>query len=122
MSRKWIRLPAERELKVIKDNGLHEALVSKHAPEVRRALEALVHAIPQETIPLELAVSTLAGLLGAQSGIRRLISEVAALGSSPLDEREMLDALARWIIDNQIGRGFPWDPGVMPSRSTRRGR
>jgi hypothetical protein len=112
-----VRLPAERELAVIRDNGLHEALISTYAEEVRRALDALIQAIPGETISLDLTVATLAGLLGAQPGVRTLVVEVVALGTSPLDEEQLFAALARWIIDNQIGRGFPWDPAAVPTRS-----
>jgi hypothetical protein len=112
-----VRLPGERELAVIADNGLHEALIARHSEEVRRALDALTGAIPGETISLELLVGTLAGLLGAQPGVRGLCSEVVALGGNvALDEQQLLAALARWVIDNQIGRGFAWDPAVVPAR------
>lgn len=107
---KRIRLPTERELALIADNNLHEALVATHADEVRRALDALLQAIPGDSVTLELAVATLGRLLRAQDGIRALVVEVVALGTSPLDEEELFAALAGWVIDNQIGWGFPWDP------------
>ena len=113
---KRVRLSTERELRVIGDNGLHEALVGVLADDVGRALDALRLAIPGDTVTLELVTDTLAGLLFAQDRIRRLVAEVIALGATPLDERQLSVALACWIIDNQIGRGFEWDPWVVPVR------
>jgi hypothetical protein len=114
---KRVRLPTERDLAVIRDNGLHEALVGQHIEDVRRALDALIQAFPGEVVILDLVVMTLARLLRAQDGVRALVLEVVALGSSPLDEEELFAALACWIIDSQIGQGFSWDPWTLPSRT-----
>lgn len=113
---KRVRLPTERELKAIRDNALHQAIVDDLAAEVRRALDALMQAIPGDTVSLEVLASTLARLLRAQDGVRALVVEVVDLGGSSLDEEELFTAMANWIIDNQVGRGFEWDPWVLPAR------
>ncbi len=113
---KRVRLPSERQLKAIKDNALHEAIVADLADEVARALEALNTAIPGTTLTLDVATSTLSGLLRAQDGVRALVNEVANLGGSALDEDELLLAMANWIIDNQLGSGFEWDGSIPPAR------
>ncbi|HSZ14406.1 MAG TPA: hypothetical protein VK790_10275 [Solirubrobacteraceae bacterium] len=118
MSRR-IRIPSERQLKVIDDNGLHKALVSDHHDEVRRALEGVAHGVPGGVLHLDLAVSTLAELLRTQHGIRALVTDVVALGAAPMSEKELFAALSCWIIDNQIGRGFDWDTTVEVRRLER---
>ena len=116
---KRLRLPSERELTAIQDHGLHEALLAKHAAEVRLALDGLESVVLEETITLDIATRALAGLLYTQAGIRGLIARVDALGTSALDEDELFTALARWVLDNQIGGGFDWDPAIVPARPTR---
>jgi hypothetical protein len=113
---KRVRLTSARELKAIGDNGLHEAIVGDCAPEVSRALAAFVQAVPGQTITLDVAVGTLARLLSAQDKVRALVVEVAGLGGSALDEEALFMAMATWIIDNQIGRGFEWCPSDRPAR------
>jgi hypothetical protein len=112
---KRVRLLTDRELGVIDDNRLHLALVNKCSQEVRRALDGLVEGSPdEESVTLDVVVSTLAGLLRLQKGVRGLVAEVVALGTSQLNEEELFAALASWIIDSQIGRGFVWDPTAVP--------
>jgi hypothetical protein len=111
-----VRLLTERELSIIADHGLHEALLATHVDEVRRALTALRLGLPSDNVCLDVAVDALSQLLRAQDRIRMLLDEVDALGGSSLSQEELLSALARWIIDNQIGRGFLWDPLMAPTR------
>jgi hypothetical protein len=113
---KRVRIPTERDLQAIKDGGLHEVAVGALASEVRRALDALIQALPGNEPSLEVVIETLASLLKAQSGIRKVVLEVVGLGGTPLDETEFYVALARWIIDNQVGKGFEWDPWALPQR------
>lgn len=113
-----VRIPSSGELKVIKDHGLHQALVADHLPDVENALTALDSALQEDEVSLDIVTSTLAGLLPAQPGIRKLVQEVEALGESTLGEGEgsLYAALANWIVDNQIGKGFDWDATTPPER------
>jgi hypothetical protein len=112
-----VRIPTDRDLKAINDNNLHEELVDGLAGDVRRALDALIQALSGNAVgSLEVLVDTLAGLLKAQLGIRTMVIEVVDLGGIALDESELYVALSRWIIDNQVGRGFEWDPWEIPRR------
>jgi hypothetical protein len=112
-----VRIPTERDLKAINDNNLHQELVGDLAVDVRRALDALVQALSGDSVAsLDVLVEALAGLLKAQAKIREIVIEVVGLGGSALDDGELYVALARWIVDNQIGRGFEWDPWMLPQR------
>lgn len=115
MSRR-IRLPSEGELKAIKDHGLHQALVDDLRQDVENALEALNQALQETEVSLDTVVNTLAGLLPAQPDIRAVMQEVAGLGGSALDEAGLYLAAAKWIVDNQIGRGFEWEATQQPER------
>ena len=112
-----VRIPSVEELAAIKDHGLHQALVGDLSEEIQNALEALDRGLPAEEVSLETVTEALAGLLPAQPGIRKTVAEVAALGGSTLDdEAGVYLALARWIVDNQIGRGFKWEASTPPER------
>jgi hypothetical protein len=111
-----VRIPSSGELKAIKDNGLHQALVADLRADVENALTALDRAIQEDEVSLDTVTSTLAGLLPAQPGVRALVREVAELGGSALDEDGLYAALANWIVDNQIGKGFVWEASTKPER------
>jgi hypothetical protein len=113
---KRVRLPSERELKAIQDQDLHLAIVGDLLVEVEVALAALDGALREDIVSLEVVTATLAGLLKAQTGVRTLVVEVVQLGGMSLTESETYMAMASWIIDNQIGRGFEWDPPTKPIR------
>jgi hypothetical protein len=116
MSRR-VRIPSVGELQTIKDHGLHQALVGDLIDDVRNALEALDRGLQEDEISLETIVETLAGLLPAQPRIRKIVEEVAELGGSTITaERDVYLALAKWIVDNQIGRGFDWEASTPPER------
>ncbi len=111
-----MRLPTERELKAIKDNGLHEAIVDDLESEIERALGALERAIPSDRPTLDIVIGTLAELLRAQDRIRSLVDEILELGGTRLGESQIYAAMAVWIIDNQLGGGPEWDPTTPPRR------
>ncbi len=111
-----VRIPSDGELKAIKDHGLHQALISDLLPDVENALKALDRALQEDEVSLGTVTSTLAGLLPAQPGVRKLVREVAELGGSALDEAGLYAALANWIVDNQIGKGFDWEASTPPER------
>lgn len=111
-----VRIPSEGELRAIKDHGLHQALVGDLRPDVENALEALNQGLQEVEVSLDTVTGTLAGLLPAQPGIRAVAQEVAELGGSALDENGLYLALAKWIVDNQIGKGFEWEASVSPER------
>lgn len=116
MSRR-VRIPGVGELEAIKDHGLHQALVGDLLDDVRNALVALDHALQEDEVSLETVIETLAGLLPAQPGIRKITQEVTELGGSTIEvERDLYVALAKWIVDNQIGRGFDWEASTSPER------
>lgn len=111
-----VRIPSDGELKAIKDHGLHQALVGDLLGDVENALTALDNALQEDEIPLGIVIDTMAGVLPAQPGIRALVREVAELGGSALDEDSLYVALANWIVDNQIGKGFEWEARTKPER------
>jgi hypothetical protein len=116
MSRR-VRLPSVGELQTIKDHGLHQALVDDLVDDVKNALAALDHGLQEDEVSLETVIETLAGLLPAQPGIRELAVEVAGLGGSVINnERDVYLALSKWIVDNQIGKGFDWEASRPPER------
>ena len=107
-----VRILSDREsaLKVIEDNALDAAMTGSCAEDVRRVLEAYDHAAaPDALIFLDEAKSGLANLICLQDGIRAIVKDVVALGGTPMTEEAIYDALALWIIDNQVGRGFTWE-------------
>jgi hypothetical protein len=109
---KRVRLLSDVELEAIKDNALHQAIIGDLAHDVRRALTSLEQSIPGESVTLIVLTSTLAGLLRMQDGVRKTVMEIKALGGTSLDEDGLFEAIAKWVLDNQIGRGFVWDPGA----------
>lgn len=111
-----VRIPSDKELKAIKDHGLHQAVVGDLLNDVENALDALNQAIQGDEVSLDVVIFTLTGLLRAQPSIRAMVSEVAELGGSTLDEDELYAALAKWTVDNQIGRGFEWEASNRPMR------
>jgi hypothetical protein len=112
-----VRIPSVKELAAIKDHGLHQALVGDLIDEVQNALQALDRGLPADEVSLETVTEALAGLLPAQPGIQKIVAEVAVIGASTLeDEAGVYLALARWIVDNQIGRGFTWEASTPPER------
>ena len=106
-----VRLVDEPGIKAIQDNGLHEDLIGDLAVARDRALGGLVAGLPPNgSVSLTRCISALAQLLGAQQEVRTRVEEVIALGAEPLDAEELLQAMAAWVIDRQIGGGFDYEP------------
>lgn len=111
---KHLRTLSERQLKAIGDNGLHANLRGELEGEVAAALDAFAAALPTDTVHLDDVTLGLAGLLRQQAGIKKLVQEVRALGGTPLTEDQLYEAIAAWIIDNQLGGGLEWEPQQRP--------
>jgi hypothetical protein len=112
-----VRTLTERQLKAIGDNGLHSTLCDTLKNEVAAALDAFAAGLPTQTVHLDEITLGLAGLLRQQAGIKKQVQEVTALGGTALTENELYEAVAAWIIDNQIGGGLEWDPQQRPTLS-----
>lgn len=111
---KRLRTLTERQLRAIGDNGLHATLCEELGDEVAAALDAFAAAVPGNTVHLDDITVGLAGLLRQQEGIKKLVQEVAALGGTALTEEDLYQAVAAWIVDNQLGGGLEWDPQRQP--------
>ena len=113
-----IRTLTERQLKVIGDNGLHAKLCDNLKDEVGAALDAFAAGLPAQTVHLDEITLGLAGLLRQQAGIKEQVQEIYGLGGTPLTEGELYEAVAAWIIDNQLGGGLEWEPQQRPNPIT----
>lgn len=112
-----VRIPNQEELQMIKDHGLHQALVETLLPDVKNALDALDQALQEDEVSLETVINTLVGLLPAQPALRKVVREVDKLGGSTLGgENGIYVAVAKWIVDNQINKGFDWEASTPPER------
>jgi hypothetical protein len=111
---KHLRTLTERQLRAIGDNGIHAELCDELEGEVATALDAFAAGLPNDTVHLDDIALGLAGLLRQQEGIKKLVQEVRALGGTGLNENELFEAVAAWIIDNQLGTGLEWDPKQRP--------
>ncbi len=112
---KRVRLLADVELEAIKDNALHTAILGALADDVRRAPTSLEQSIPGESVSLTDLTTALAGLLRMQDGVRKTVMEIRALGGTSLDEDGLFEAIAKWVLDNQIGGGFAWNAATEPT-------
>lgn len=111
---KHLRTLTERQLRAIADNGLHAVLCDDLHTEVAAALDAFAAALPADTVHLDDMTLGISGLLRQQEGIKKQVQEVAALGGTALTEEELYEALAAWIVDNQLGAGLEWEPRRRP--------
>jgi len=111
---RMVRTLTERQLKAIGDNGLHATLCDDLDDEVAAALDAFAAGLSADTVHLDEITLGLSGLLRQQAGIKKQVQEIAALGGTALTESELYDAVAAWIIDNQLGGGLEWDPQQRP--------
>lgn len=109
-----VRTLTERQLKAIGDNGLHAKLCDDLGDEVAAALDAFASGLSAQIVHLDEITLGLAGLLRQQAGIKKQVQEIAALGGTPLTEGELYEAVAAWIIDNQLGGGLEWEPQQRP--------
>lgn len=117
-----VRLLSARSLDAIKVEGLHEEMSGRCVEEVRRSLEATSHAYSGKSEPhLDDLVHLLAVNLQAQAKLRAAVQEAYQLGSTGLVEDEFFEAMAQWLIDNQLGDGLLWRPET-PIRRRRRQR
>jgi hypothetical protein len=116
-----VRLVAARELKAIRIEGLHEEMCGRCEDEVRRSVEATAHLYPQGSEPhLDEVVQSLAANLQAMPNLHAAVQEAYQLGSTGLVESEFFEAMALWVIDNQLGEGLVWRPAVPVTRRRRR--
>lgn len=109
-----VRTLTERQLKAIGDNGLHATLSDELEDEVAAALDAFAAGLSAHTVHLEEITIGLSGLLRQQAGIKKQVQEIVAIGGTKLTVGELYDAVAAWIIDNQLGGGLEWDPHQRP--------
>jgi hypothetical protein len=107
-----LRTLSERQLKAIKENGLHVKLAGDLSDEVGAALDAFAASISAETVHIDEIVQGISGLLRQRTEIKKLVQEIYALGA--VGEEELYDALAAWIVDNQLGGGLEWEPKRRP--------
>jgi hypothetical protein len=114
---KRLRILSERQLEAIGKNGLHAILCEELKDEVAAALDAVAAGLTTNTVYLDQIVDLLAGMLLQQEGIKEKIREVSSLGGTGLNESELCEAVAVWIVDNQLGGGFDWDPRRRPEAS-----
>jgi hypothetical protein len=109
-----VRTLTERQLKAIGDNGLHALLSDDLKDEVAAALDAFAAGLSAHTVHLDEITLGLSGLLRQQGGVKKQVQEIVAIGGTELTESELYDAVASWIIDNQLGGGLEWDPQQRP--------
>ena len=117
-----LRLLSPRQLRAIKEAGLHEEMRSRRKDEVSRCVEAVAHLYADGSEPnLGDVVRSLATNLRAMPGLSSVVEVSYQYGSTALSEDEYYEAMALWVIDNQLGDGLNWRPGARLKRR-RRGR
>ena len=108
-----VRLMSVRALEAIKAQGLHEEMRSRCADEVRRSIEATVHIYSADDEPhLDAVIRSLAANLRAMPGLSAAVHEADQLGSTSLVEDDYFEAMALWLVDNQLGDGLLWNPST----------
>jgi hypothetical protein len=112
-----IRLLTKLQLRAIQDNGLHEEMAGNCVDEVRRALDAVGHL--HEGIQeghLNDVVRALAASLRTMPKLCAAVAEAVELGGAFADEESYFEAMAVWVVDNQLGEHLTWNAYIAVAR------
>lgn len=95
--------------------------MSECQPDIRQALDGAAQVLhDRDEVDLVELRDMLAANLAARPTVAELVREAAALGGTPLDEAELYQAIAVWIVDLQLEDGLVWRPGTPVRRRPRR--
>jgi hypothetical protein len=96
----------------LRDAGLHAHLLDKCLDELTAAIQATRQAIGGIEVDLERLQAALVANLQLQPRISDAVYVAVREGGVSLDQAELFDAIALWLLDLQLGDGLRWQTEV----------
>lgn len=114
-----LRLPNRGQRKALHEAALHAEMTQKHSAEVRQALVATAQGFAGRTeIDLEELRRLLASNLELRLPLRESVEEAIGLGGSTIQDPQLFfEAMALWLVDQQLGDGLLWRPAIEVRRA-----
>jgi hypothetical protein len=107
-----IRLADSTGRAQLRDAGLHAQLLDGCSDELRAALQATRLAIGGTEVDLERLQAALVANLQLQPRIRDAVYVAVSEGGVSLDQAELFDVIALWLLDLQLGDRLRWQAEV----------
>ncbi len=93
----------------LRDAGLHAHLLDDCEHELHAAIQATRQAVGGAEVDLERLQAAFVGNLQLQPRIAGAVYNAVREGGVSLDQAELLDVIALWLLDLQLGDGLHWD-------------
>lgn len=93
----------------LREAGLHAYLLDECSDEVGAAIRATRQAIGAEEVDLERLQAALVANLQLQPRIADGVYDAVREGGVSLDQAQLLEVIALWLLDLQLGDGLRWD-------------
>jgi hypothetical protein len=103
----------------LRDAGLHAYLLDDCEDELQAAIQATRQAIGGAEVDLERLQAAFVGNLQLQRRIAEAVFNASREGGVFLDQAQLFDTIALWLLDLQLGEGLQWNaaaPLVKPPR------
>jgi hypothetical protein len=93
----------------LREAGLHAHLLDECSDELSAAIQATRQAIGAEEVDLGRLQAALVANLPLQPRIAEAVYNAVREGGVSLDQAQLFDVIALWLLDLQLGDGLCWD-------------
>lgn len=114
-----IRLADDVGRHQLRDAGLHAHLLDHCEHELRAAIQATRQAVGGAEVDLARLQAAFVANLQLQPRIAEAVYDAVREGGVSLDQAQLFDVIALWLLDLQLGGGLHWDataPLVRPAQ------
>lgn len=104
-----VRLPDAAGRSQLRDAGLHAHLLDNCSGALVAAIQATRQAVGGDDVDLGRLQAALVANLQLQPQISTAVYDAVREGGVSLDQAQLFDVIALWLLDLQLGDGLLWD-------------